>query len=246
MAANIGKGLVDLHCHILPGVDDGPATDEVALQLVQGVESLGFTELYPTPHQKQGFWTPGNEECVRSARHLQALLEKNGSSARIHPPAAENMWDDLFFTRRADGAFPAYPGGKAFLLELPTDLLPPGLQQQLFELRIEGRLPVLAHVERYPSLAKDRARMEAIARSAALLVNLSALGGGDGFWTQRTARRLVRERLVHAVATDCHGPDDLPHLEAGLGWLRSHDEQGLQTLLLTNPEKILAGELPEW
>lgn len=239
-------GLVDLHCHILPGIDDGPADAPAALELVQGLEHLGFMDFYPTPHQKHGSWAPDASTRDRAADALRAALEEASSRARVHPPAGENMWDQLFLERREDASFPCFPGGKAFLVEFQPDAIPPRLEEELFQHRIAGRLPVIAHVERYPALAGDLERLGRVGRSAALLVNLGTLGGAQGFWARRSSRKLVRRGLIHAVATDSHGVEDLPPCQGGLEWIRAElGSEGLQRLLADGPRQILAGELPE-
>jgi protein-tyrosine phosphatase len=238
--------LVDLHCHILPDIDDGPVEPDSALELVLGLEDLGFTDFYPTPHQKSGAWTPSGDECAIAATSLRTLLSEHHSNVVIHPPAGENMWDDLFLERQEDASFPTYPGGRAFLLEFPPDGLPPNLRELLFRFHVSGRLPVIAHIERYP-FAHEPDRLELLGKSAALLVNLTAVGGGAGFWAKRLTRKLVRKQLVHAVATDAHSSHDVPACRAGLAWLQSKlGESAVQKLLHDHPIQIVSGEIPEW
>ena len=240
------ESLLDLHSHILPGLDDGPEDPDSALELVLGLEKLGFSDFYPTPHQKSSAWAPGPGACVEAAATLRNLLKQNNSAVTIHPPAGENMWDDLFLDRQADASFPTYPGGHAFLLEFPPDGLPPNLRELLFGFHIAGRLPVIAHIERY-SFAHEADRLELLGQSAALLVNLTALGGGAGFWAKRLTRRLVRRQLAHAVATDAHSAHDIPACRAGLSWIRSRlGQRILELLLRDHPQRIISGEIPEW
>jgi protein-tyrosine phosphatase len=237
-------GLVDLHCHVLAGVDDGPQDLEAAVALVQGLEQLGFSELYPTPHQMQSAWTPTPEQTDQAADELRQELSRRGCRAVVHPPAGENMWDSLFQQRREEGnAFPTYPGGKAFLLEFDIQQGPPSqLKEQFFELRLQGLLPVVAHVERYPTLTSRPELMEELGTGAALLLNLSSLASR---WWGRTARRLVKLGLVHAVASDGHNSVDIEGCRKGINWLRSRlGQEALDRLLVDNPIRIVAGELP--
>lgn len=237
---------VDLHCHVLPGLDDGAQDLAAALDLVRQLEALGFRDFHPTPHQKASGYQPSAEQAGRAAAALREALAGAGSNAIIHPPGGENMWDELFLARRPS-SFPTYPGGRAFLLEFPPGSLPPAAPEALFQMHLAGRLPVLAHVERYPQSFGERKRAEALARAGALLVNLGALGGGEGWGARRLARGLVKSGLVHAVATDVHQADDLPAIEAGMRWLSSClGESGMRRLLRDAPQRIIAGELPEW
>jgi protein-tyrosine phosphatase len=243
-------GYLDIHCHILPALDDGPKDVDEAVELVRQLVDLGFTELYPTPHQKDGAWTPTADERAQARNVLNGRLAQEGIQARIHPAGGENMWDGLFMDRQlgqVEGGFPTYPGGSAFLVEFPPDALPPMLEERLFQLRVStGQLPVVAHVERYPTIASHDERMESLGRSAALLVNLSTLGGMSGWSARRAARKLVKRGLVHAAATDAHGEEDVRYSKAGIAWLRSAlGQEATSTLLLDNPRSILAGNLPD-
>jgi protein-tyrosine phosphatase len=236
--------VLDLHCHLLPGLDDGPPDLDASLALALGLERLGFTEIIPTPHQKAGAWAPSPEAAETARAELVAALAGEGSLLQVHPAAGENMWDELFLERQAGLSFPCYPSGRAFLLEF-LDLIPPSLHERLFELRVAGRLPVIAHVERYPDLL-DRSRLERLGQTAALLVNLSSLGSGAGFFARRRARGLVEAGLIHAVASDAHRVDDLPAAGAGLRWLRDRlGEDAALRLLTSHPRRIIAGDLPE-
>ena len=232
---------IDLHCHVLPGLDDGAKDLQAAVTLVQQMEELGFLQICPTPHQKQGSWTPEQDEITQAAEMLREALASAGSRAVILPPAAENMWDGLFL-ERLEGEYPTYPGEKAFLVEFSPQAVPPRLKERFYEFRLAGRLPVVAHVERYGQLVRDHDLLEDLAQGAALLINLSSLGS---WWQGREARKLVEQGLVHAVATDCHSEVDIVACRKGLKWLRSSvGDQGLVSLMRDNPERILKGELP--
>lgn len=232
---------LDLHCHILPGLDDGARDVEHAVELVQQMEQLGYTRICPTPHQKKGSWTPSTEQVTRAAQQLREALAQAGCGTEILDPAGENMWDELFL-ERLEGSYPTYPGGKSFLLEFPPQAVPPMLKERFFEFRLGGRLPVVAHLERYSGLIRDLDLVEDLAQSAALLVNLSSLGG---WWAGREARKLVQAGLIHAVATDCHNEVDIKASRKGIKWLYSTmGEQTAVSLLRGNPERILGGELP--
>ena len=124
--------------------------------------------------------------------------------------------------------------------------MPVSLDARLFEIRLSGKLPVMAHPERYHAVQAQISRAQSLGRSAALLVDLGALAGAHGRAEMKTARQLLTEGLAHAVATDIHSVDDLDPIEAGMTWIRKHlGPEALQTLLADNPRRILAGELPE-
>jgi protein-tyrosine phosphatase len=123
--------------------------------------------------------------------------------------------------------------------------MPPRLPEALFSQRLAGRLPVMAHPERYLAIQKDVSRAEALGRSAALVVDLAALDGAHGRAEMKTARRLLEEGLAHAAATDIHSPEDQRGIAAGMTWIQKRlGVEALGRLLDRNPRHILAGELP--
>ena len=106
---------------------------------------------------------------------------------------AENYWDEIFLDRVRTGEIPSYDGGPAFLFEIPPPLMPAGIENRLFELRMAGKLPVMAHPERYHAIQVQIPRARALGRSAALLVDLGALAGAHGRAEMKTARQLLTE-----------------------------------------------------
>lgn len=238
-------GFVDLHAHVLPGVDDGPPDLPTALAMLQGLAGLGYERVCATPHQKEGQFLPAAAAIESAHRQVIAAL----AAARVPLTlglAAENYWDQVFFERVRDGSLPRYDGGRAFLFEIPPSDVPARFEDALFHIATRGWFPVLAHPERFRALTRDGSRLERLARSCALVVDLGALAGRDGFFTARVARRLVAHRIAHAAASDVHSPSDVRVAAEGIAWIRKKLGSAAVTRLLDeNPRRILAGELPD-
>ena len=237
-------GYVDLHAHYLAGVDDGATDWETTTDMVTGVMDLGFTHLYATPHQRSGLFLPERTLLDSAFEDLKALAVFSG---RAMPGlAAENFWDEVLLQRMQQNTIPSYDGGPAFLFEVNPQMMPSGIENSLFELRLKGKLPVMAHPERYVAIQTQTDRAETIGRTAALVIDLAAVHGAHGKQEMRTARQLLTDGLVHAAATDIHGPDDLPAIAAGMAWIQKHLGQPRLTRLLDeNPRRILSGDLPD-
>jgi protein-tyrosine phosphatase len=236
---------VDLHAHFLPGLDDGAKTREQGLAMVDALAALGFTLVHATPHQRAGVFLPSRAAMDQAFADISAGARQGQPELELGL-AAENFWDEVLHERLAQREVPSYPGGRAFLFELNPQLLPPRLEQTLFEIRLRGVLPVLAHPERYVAIQQDLTRAEALGRSAAMLVDAGALDGAHGRAPMKTARRLVEDRLVHAVTSDIHTTEDQRTVAAGMAWIRKRlGDRELDRLLAENPRRMLAGELPE-
>jgi protein-tyrosine phosphatase len=237
-------GFIDLHAHYLAAVDDGSSDMATTVEMAKGVASLGFTHLYATPHQREGLYLPSALAIDAAFRQMTATI--SGSEAPALGLGAENFWDETFLSRVRAGTIPSYDGGPAFLFEVPPPLMPVSLDATLFEIRLAGKLPVMAHPERYHAIQTDPERARALGRTAALVVDLAALDGAHGRAEMRTARYLLSEGLAHGAATDIHGVQDLPAIAAGMAWIREQlGSQTLDLLLADNPRRILEGDLPD-
>lgn len=238
-------GFVDLHAHVLPALDDGVTSLAESVEVVGMLARIGFDVVCCTPHQKVGSWVPSAEAIGQAHAAARDALATAGIAVELRL-GAENYWDELFLTRARTDAQPSYTGGRAFLVEVSPVATPPALEEQLFRLRTRGRLPVLAHPERYHGLCRQRDRMETLARTAALVVDLGALDGAHGPRAAEAAQWLVRDGLAHACASDVHDADDARAAAAGVAWLRKRvGDEGVKRLLDENPRRILQGELPD-
>ncbi len=236
---------VDLHSHVLPGLDDGVKSVAESVEVVAMLSRLGFGVICCTPHQKVGSWVPSSDSISKARAEVVDALARAAVGVELRL-GAENFWDELFLQRCVDGAVPTYTGERAFLVEVSPVATPPQLEEQLFRLRTRGALPVLAHPERYHGLCRQKGRMEAIARTAALLVDVAALAGAHGPKAQESAQSLVQDGLAHACASDVHDADDARDAGQGIAWLRKRmGEATVRRLLDENPRRILQGELPD-
>ncbi|HEX4458468.1 MAG TPA: CpsB/CapC family capsule biosynthesis tyrosine phosphatase [Polyangia bacterium] len=238
-------GFIDLHSHVLPALDDGVKTLAESVTVVGMLGRLGFDVVCCTPHQKVGSWVPSGEAISKARAEVVAALADAHISVELRL-GAENFWDELFLERTRTDAQPTYTGERAFLVEVAPVATPPQLEEQLFRLRTRGRLPVLAHPERYHGLCRQPERLAAIGRTAALVVDLGALAGAHGPVAGEAAQRLVRDGLAHACASDVHSAEDADDAGAGIRWLqKKFGDSVVRRLLEENPRRILQGDLPD-
>lgn len=234
-------GYLDLHAHVLAALDDGAPDDATGLTMLRTLAQVGYEVVTATPHQKADQYLPGADEIA--AAHARLRAQPLPVTLGL---AAENFWDDVFFQRWREGSIPGYEGGRAFLFEIAPADTPVRFEETLFEMRLGGRLPVMAHPERVVPLRDDLGRLERLGRQVALLVDLGAVAGAHGFFTGRAARRMLKEGLAHAVASDVHAVADVRSAAQGIAWIRRKLGPGAERRLLEdNPRAILTGELPD-
>jgi protein-tyrosine phosphatase len=234
-------GFVDLHSHVLFGLDDGSRDLATSRAMVGALAALGFTEIYATPHQKAGQFMPSREAIDAAFVDVKAVC---APGIRLGL-AAENMWDDVFYGRLQDGTIPSYDGGDAFLLELRPPEMPVGIVDHLFKLRMSGKAPVLAHPERYEPLWNDESLVDRLRAQCAFVCDLGAIAGYHGKQQQKMARRFVEEGIAAAVASDAHTVEDVRTAAEGIAWIEKRLGQAAVTRLLDDgPRAALLGDLP--
>ena len=213
--------------------------------MLRGLSALGFDTVCATPHQKAGQFLPALDDIRGTHVAVMRSLADAGVTLRV-PLAAENMWDATLYQRIQEDTIPSYDGGPAFLVEFSPFQLPSGLSQHLFELRRRGKLPVIAHPERYQALWKARDQVALLGGNAALVVDLGAVAGYHGRREGKAARELLEKGLAHAAASDVHSPADLRGAAEGMAWIKKRlGAAMLARLLDENPRRILAGEHPD-
>ena len=210
--------------------------------MIRGLASLGFDTICATPHQKAGWFLPSPEDIRRAHAVARSVAREVDASI---PLAAENMWDEVFYERFREDRIPSYDDGPAFLFEVRVSELPVGVEDHVFRLRTRGKLPVMAHPERYQPLWKAPDVLERLGVQCALVVDLGAVAGYHGRQQAKAARRMLEQGLAHAVASDAHAPEDVRVAAEGMAWIRKKlGEAALRRLLDENPRRILAGEHP--
>lgn len=237
-------GFVDLHSHVLPGLDDGSPDPETSLAMIRGLAALGFDTVTATPHQKAGQFLPSLESIRAAHQATLAQLAQAGVGIRL-ALAAENMWDSTLYARMEADSIPSYDDGPSFLVEFVPSQLPVGLRERVFQLRRKKRLPVIAHPERYEEYWSAPDRLRALGEDCPLVIDLAALAGHHGRKQGKAARAYLENGIAHAVASDIHSPADLRGAAEGIAWIKKRlGDRRLVTLLDVNPRRILAGEHP--
>ncbi|MCD6496917.1 MAG: hypothetical protein J7M25_01250 [Deltaproteobacteria bacterium] len=238
-------GYVDLHNHMLPGLDDGPSEISQSLELASGLARLGFELVCCTSHQRYGLFTPDLDLVRSGVRSLKKTFEVQGIDLDLLP-GAENCYDELFWRRAHVNEIPCYGETKTFLVEFASPPVPPDFGVKLFEWRKQGYTIVLAHIERYGIDMKMLDRFRDLGQMAALSVNLDTIGGTWGRTYAKWAKRILSEGVVQVLTTDSHSASTLAATERGMTWVdKSMGRSALESFLVRNPREVLAGRLPD-
>ncbi|HEV2974720.1 MAG TPA: CpsB/CapC family capsule biosynthesis tyrosine phosphatase [Solirubrobacteraceae bacterium] len=216
--------MIDLHCHVLPSIDDGPDTPEQALAFARAARAAGVETLVATPHVN-GRYRNDSATIASGVQRLAALL------AREHVPltllaGAEVALERALELDADELERVCLGGGRWLLLEPPFRPTAPALVPTVAELQRRGHGIVLAHPERCPAFYRDLGLLESLIRGGAVTsITASSLTGAFGGAARSFALALADAGLIHNVASDAHDASDRPpeiasHVQrAGLGGL---------------------------
>jgi protein-tyrosine phosphatase len=234
-----------MHCHCLPGVDDGPATGADALALCRLLVRDGFTDVIATPHQLgryDGFnWS---SEVRGAVAHLQKALDRDRIPLRVHPGAEVRIDERIPSLLQADRLLTLADGGQFLLLELPTTSMvhPDAVATVLASANVHI---VLAHAERYDSLRRDPGLAKAwIDAGFILQVNAGSLLDEGPSNSRDAAIHWLSQGWIALIATDSHSTTGRrPRMTEAVEFIdREFGSEVVKQLCLTNPAKLLEQE----
>jgi protein-tyrosine phosphatase len=243
----VREGLViDLHCHLLPGLDDGVRTAHDALELARQLTDEGVLKVAATPHLRDDFPDVRVGEIASRCSELNATLDSAGLALEVVPAAEVDLVHGLDATDE-ELRLASYGGrGTDLLLEAPYGPLPTSFEEHVFRISVRGYRVLLAHPERNPSLQREPARLlELVRRGILLQVTADALLPRPGrSRSGELARWLVSEGVAHVLASDSHGPGrpSRTPLRAGVTEARALAGAYADWMVEEAPAAILAGE----
>jgi len=240
--------MIDIHTHILPGIDDGVRTEDEAVEFARVAESDGVRTIVATPHCKEGFFFNDRATVLPLVERLRRRLDAEGVGVSLVPGAEVHLCTDLV-ERVRDGRAPTLgDNGRTLLLELSLSQYPPDLEDLVFQLKLAGLIVVFAHPERIRYFQDDVRRYEEVVRLGAFgQLTTGSLLGTFGNTAQEFSDELVRRGLVHVIASDAHNVRGRPPVlrEAVEALVPMVGEEYARAMADDAPRALLAGEEPE-
>ncbi|HHU31880.1 MAG: tyrosine-protein phosphatase [Zhaonellaceae bacterium] len=236
--------MIDVHCHLLPGLDDGARDLHNALSLAYQLVQAGFQKVIATPHVFEGrnFLSP---EIIReSVAFLNLELKGNGLPLKVLPGAEYYIFPELPEYLKKEKLLTLADSQKYLLIELPMHQLPLYSSQVIFQLQTQGITPVLAHPERYSYFFEAREFLLQWEKNGVLLqIDLGSLKGVYGTKAFKMANWLLKKGLVHLIGTDAHRPskNDDSYKKTLQGLLQRFGSQQFKHYFKIRPQAILSG-----
>ena len=201
----VGEKFIDIHCHCLPGIDDGPATISDAFMLCQALATEGVVKVVATPHQLGRFEGRNRSVGVRQAvQSLNDMLKNRGISIEIVPGGEVRVDERICRLLEDDTILTLADGGKYILLELPHEVFI-DIEPLIQELVSMGIQPVISHAERIDALTKEPdLLLRWLEHSAVFQITASSLLGDFGHEAERASWKFLANGCAKFVASDSH------------------------------------------
>lgn len=194
---------VDVHSHLIPGIDDGAKTMEESLELLTEFQKLGYKKVITTPHVMSDFYRNTPAIILDGLDKLRQAAKENGLTIAIDAAAEYNL--DADFESQIDNKTLLTFGDNYVLFELPFMAEPPMLDDIIWKLQTNNYKPILAHVERYPFWFNNWARIEGLKdRGVGIQLNINSLTGHYGPEVKQIGEKLIDQNLVDLLGSDCH------------------------------------------
>ena len=238
--------MIDLHCHILPGIDDGPGDMEASLELARVAAAEGTQVIAATPHLREDHPLVRPDELADRCAEVNQALEAAGIALEVVPGGEV----DLMWAHQASDeelCLVSYrQRGTDLLLETPYGTLPPHFEELAHDrMSSAGYRVLLAHPERSYTFQQDPGRLRAFAERGVLVqVTASSLIGRRRSATRKLARWLIEEGVAHVLSSDGHSADELRPPLLGQGAREAGKLHRARAGWMTEdvPRSVLAGE----
>jgi protein-tyrosine phosphatase len=233
--------VIDLHCHILAGIDDGPVTIEGSLQLARAASAAGIDTIVATPHVSERYRND-SDTIAQLVAELNTRLRGEEIAVEVRPGAEIALTRAVEMTSEQLAELGLGGPGGWLLIEPPFTPAADGIDTIVLDIASRGHRIVVAHPERCPAFQRNRAMLETLVSTGALVsITASSLAGRFGQTARHFAMELARDGLMHNVASDAH--DHLVRAPSIAAELREARLQGLaEWLTVQVPGAVLDGE----
>jgi protein-tyrosine phosphatase len=236
--------MIDLHCHILPGIDDGAADLAVSLEMAGALVADGVSVVACTPHILPGVYQNSGPQIRHATQQLQCILNQEGIPLRLVTGADNHLVPDFVEGLRS-GRLLSLADSRYVLVEPPSHVLPVRLEDFFFSLMVAGYVPILTHPERLSWIKSNYAVVQRLVRAGVWMqITAGSLAGTFGRSARYWAERMLDEGCVHILCTDAHDTVRRPpnlgegrHLAA-----RRVGAREAEHLVVTRPRGVIENE----
>lgn len=236
--------VIDIHCHILPGVDDGARTLEDSIQMAKAAVAQGIHKIVATPHHKNHQFDNVRANILTLVDELNLILQEENIGVEILPGQETRIYGDLAYGLDSKEILPVNLNTPYVLVELPTTTVPKYTNKLLYDLQMEGYTPVIVHPERNSELLLKPEKLYELVKNGVLTqVTAASLVGKFGKKIKQFSYEIVQANLTHFIASDAHNIHSRDFLmDEAMGEIERLYGNELFYLYQENAERMIAGQ----
>lgn len=236
--------MVDIHNHILFGIDDGAQNEQDTIDMAREAVANGITDIIATPHHKIGVYENYGPKIIELTAQVNELIKGEGIELTVHPSQEIRIYGDVIEDLKSGKALPLKEGSPYVLIEFPSHEVPSYTEQLFTKMALEGYVPIIAHPERNSELQKNPNKLAQLIELGALAqVTAGVVVGRLGEYSQSIADLMIKHQMIHFVASDAHNvtarnffmDDCYDYIAANYG-------QEYVDRFKDNAQKVLSGE----
>jgi len=232
--------MIDIHSHILPGIDDGPDRLSQSVNFVTQAYSQGVTAIFATPHSMDGVYQATPRDIISKCSLLTTELKKNNIPVQILPGSEIRLTHDTVSLYDQDRLMTLNNKGTHILLELPPLFITEGVLHIIRKLTQRGVVTIIAHPERNPSIIKNLNTLSKLIYEGALMqITATSLTGGFGKRAMKICEQMLDNDAVSFIGSDIHPGRSYRMLDAYNKTLKIAGEKTADTIFLKNPREIM-------
>ena len=232
--------MIDIHAHILPGVDDGPENLEESMRLIHQAIKEGITDIVATPHAYNPHFDVQKNSVLEKIDLLNGEIANQNLEITIHPGQEIRVQNDTVQKLEAGEAL-TLGHSKYVLLELPSSGIPAYTVQIIQGILNLDKVPIIAHPERNRAIAEKPSRLhKLITHGAIAQITAGSITGHFGRNVQKLSMQLIESNLIQIYGSDVHNEKTRPFLfDAGLSYLEKHKKIDTVDIFLENNARIV-------
>ena len=197
--------MIDLHCHLLPGVDDGSKSMDISLKLATDAVKDGIDYALLTPHHMNGVYLNHKQSVIQQTQEFQVELDRHKIPLKVFPGQEVRINGDLLTALDQDDILFADEGGQYLMLEFPDDDIPNYTSNMIYELMQRGIIPVIVHPERNTKIMKQPDILYDLLNKGCLSqITAGSYVGIFGHKVQKFSKQLIQSGQVYIFASDAH------------------------------------------
>ncbi|MEC3884071.1 CpsB/CapC family capsule biosynthesis tyrosine phosphatase [Halobacillus sp. HZG1] len=235
--------MIDIHSHILPGVDDGAQTIEESVKMAEAAVADGIRTIIATPHHKNGAYDNYKNDILIQVNELNRTFQERGIDLEVLPGQETRIYGEMIKGLQQEEVLPLNQESNYVFVEFPSGSVPRYANQLFFDLQVAGYSPIIVHPERNKAIMENPDLLYSFVKHGAYVqLTAASVCGKFGKKIKKFSEQLLEANLAHLIASDAHNTGSRGFcMTEAYGEIRSTFGLDFVYLLSENAEDVLVG-----